>query len=86
MRRQRCRGSALRRRGCRRGSPAPTARQSQNVGARPGSGPGGEGEHGSLGMEAHMMGMDGDAMMLAGETPYTAYDRDICTRAQVWLR
>jgi choline-sulfatase len=21
-----------------------------------------------------------------GETPYTAYDRDICTRAQVWLR
>ena len=21
-----------------------------------------------------------------GETPYTAYDRDICTRAQIWLR
>ncbi len=29
-----------------------------------------QGEHGSLGMDAHMMGMDGDAMMLAGEQPF----------------
>lgn len=29
-----------------------------------------QGEHGSLGIEAHEMGMDGDAMMLASERPF----------------
>lgn len=29
-----------------------------------------QGEHGSLGMEAHEMGMDGDAMMLVNEKPF----------------
>lgn len=29
-----------------------------------------QGEHGSLGMEAHEMGMDGDVMMLASEEPF----------------
>jgi len=29
-----------------------------------------QGDHGSLGMEAHEMGMDGEAMSLAGEQPF----------------